>query len=237
MPLLTDEKLASYPGSFCRPCLKVTELEFTWVFLAPELGLHHRPTACAFWHAHHPHYEQTSTTLPTTAATGAFLRSGCRWGQTNDPEVPVRRGVSIPPNPLYRRTIKDPAPTINQGRKCGNRNAQLGLHTRKCSLDTTQRAARWPNQIEDYISHKSLWLAVSLQRFFFIIRLLQGVLYVPFCPGSLRDPRRYGLIWTLLPNTTSHGLASHSEGENNSCQRRWEQFAKFECGVVIRNWA
>lgn len=49
--LLSREKLDSYLGSLCRPGLQVTELEFTLVFLVPELVPHHRSTACAFWHA------------------------------------------------------------------------------------------------------------------------------------------------------------------------------------------
>lgn len=115
MSLLTDEKLASYPGSFCRPCLKVTELEFTWVFLAPELGLHHRPTACAFWHAHHPHYEQTHH-APYHGRRGGFSPVRLQVG-------PDKRSRSS----REARSLHPPKSTLQEDNQGPSTNYQPGM--------------------------------------------------------------------------------------------------------------
>lgn len=63
----SDNWLSS--GSFCRPCLRVTQLKFTNTesFWFLNFSSHRRPTACAFWHTQDQHYKRA---FPWVAGMG-----------------------------------------------------------------------------------------------------------------------------------------------------------------------
>ena len=104
------------PGSFCRPGLQVTGLEFTNTRLlpAPELGLSPQTHRQAFWQIHSPLYRRAS---PSAASTG-FSPARRRRARH---KVPASRPT---PSTCPGRSSASPAPRELEG---PNRRLQLAL--------------------------------------------------------------------------------------------------------------